>query len=436
MTLLCSIKDFLTHLVTAGIKKPKECPEFEQIVVLNTFSLIGFCFAFLAAFINLTQANPLIGWVELAASLLCLANLVYFRISKNIKIASSILLILLMLVIAALIITGGINHTGIVWIFTFVPLAIFIKRKSKGFLWITALIIMIFFLFVLQELKFLRLSYTFLEIRQALSSFVAVSLMIYFYEKSRERNEQQLIQATRESLTQEIQVQTLEKTNRELSSFSHIIAHDLKSPLSGINAIADLLMMSLNPAPDSENFQLIAKIKDNTKKMSSIIDSLLQFSKIGTTEKQLQIVDFNKVVQEVIRLLPIPSHIQLSIQENLPILQFVEVHAYQIFQNLIQNSIKYNDKEAGRIQITCQADNQTYLFSVADNGQGIEEGCREKIFQIFFTTDTCPQGRSNGIGLATVKKIIGLYGGKIWVESEPEKGTTFYFTLHKKQKPA
>ena len=134
------------------------------------------------------------------------------------------------------------------------------------------------------------------------------------------------------------------------------------------------------------------------------------------------------MVTDIIDVIHIPNHIKVNITTSLPTVKGNKFRLQQLFQNLISNAVKYNDKEQGTVKISCKDDQQFWLFSIEDNGPGIPKKYHEKIFQIFQTLDTI---ESTGIGLSIVKKIFDLYNGKVWVESEEHIGTTFYFTLKK-----
>jgi signal transduction histidine kinase len=128
-----------------------------------------------------------------------------------------------------------------------------------------------------------------------------------------------------------------------------------------------------------------------------------------------------------------PDNIKVTIENELPTIKSEETRIMQVFQNLISNAVKYMDKPNGTIKIGCAEENGFWKFSVADNGPGIEEQHFERIFKIFQTLNSQDNFESTGIGLTVIKKIVEMYGGKIWVESEVGQGSTFYFTLPKSE---
>ena len=128
-----------------------------------------------------------------------------------------------------------------------------------------------------------------------------------------------------------------------------------------------------------------------------------------------------------------PSHVRVNIDGELPVVQRDPIRMEQVFQNLIDNAITYMDKPEGIVQIGCEDQGMQWSFSITDNGPGIDRQYHEKIFKIFQTLTPRDEHESSGVGLTLVKKIIEQYGGSIWVASEPGKGSTFYFTLPKRE---
>ena len=142
-------------------------------------------------------------------------------------------------------------------------------------------------------------------------------------------------------------------------------------------------------------------------------------------------VNLKDLVAEVIDTLAPPENIEITVENELPEIACEEIRITQIFQNLLSNAVKYMDKPQGRIKIACAEENGFWRFSVADNGPGIEEKNFERIFRIFQTLSPRDEFESTGVGLTVVKKIVELYGGNIWVESNLGEGSTFFFTLPK-----
>lgn len=224
----------------------------------------------------------------------------------------------------------------------------------------------------------------------------------------------------------------IESINQELNDFAYIISHDLKAPLRGIQHIANWLVEDYQNKLDEEGKKLINLLIHRVETMQQLIDGVLQYSRVGRIKEEVKKVDLNQLVPQVIDLLSPPPHIHIDIANSLPFVIAEETRIKQLFQNLLSNALKFIDKPQGIIRIDVSSQEEVWKFSISDNGRGIETKNLSKIFQIFqkFTTDET-ENESTGIGLSVVKKIVELYGGAIWVESETEKGSTFWFTLAK-----
>jgi len=166
-----------------------------------------------------------------------------------------------------------------------------------------------------------------------------------------------------------------------------------------------------------------------TQRMHNLIDGVLQYSRVGRAKEKKGRVNLNDLVSEVIDTVAPPENIEVIVENQMPVIECEETRITQVFQNLLSNAIKYMDKPQGRIRIGCVEENGFWNFSVADNGPGIEERHFERIFRIFQTLSPRDEFESTGVGLTVVKKIVELYGGKIWVESKLGEGSTFFFTL-------
>ena len=227
-------------------------------------------------------------------------------------------------------------------------------------------------------------------------------------------------------------VQELKKTNLELRSFAHVIAHDLKSPLRGIGSIADRLIRKYADLLDIEGKDQLRLLIVRVKRMSEFIDGILRYSEIGQITEEQQDVDVNTLVAEITAEIALPDNFEIIVEQNLPTVRGERLRLKQVFQNLIINAVKYIDKPKGQITIGCTDENGFWKFSVADNGCGIKEQYFEKIFEIFQTLASRDKTESTGIGLTIVKKIVELYGGRVWLTSKIGQGSTFFFTLPQK----
>jgi light-regulated signal transduction histidine kinase (bacteriophytochrome) len=212
-----------------------------------------------------------------------------------------------------------------------------------------------------------------------------------------------------------------------------VASHDLKEPLRAISGSVQILQeryaSGLGPGAD----EVIKHTVDGANRMQTLIDDLLAYSRLTTREAVVESTDLEDTLDEAL------ANLELSIKESktvitrdpLPTVQADRTQLLQVFQNLISNAIKYRSQRTPKIHVGAEDTGAEWLFNVRDNGIGIAPQYTERIFRIFQRLHTRKEYSGTGIGLAICKKIIERHGGRIWVESEPEEGSRFNFTLPK-----
>jgi len=258
-----------------------------------------------------------------------------------------------------------------------------------------------------------------LETLQNVASLVSMQLKSAINLRERQEAESQNKKLLKE----------LEKNNNELQEYAHIVSHDLKSPLRSIEALTSWIKEDNKGKLDEISLKNFSLIEMTLEKMEQLISDILKYSSIGSNNQDHQEVPLKSIVQDLIKVLYIPENITVSLLKELPTVKGDKTKLQQVFQNLISNAIKFNDKEKGIITIDYEEKKSYHQFAITDNGIGIEKKYHDKIFKIFHSLKQSKD--SSGIGLSIVKKIIDLYQGDIWIESEPNVGATFYFTLKK-----
>ena len=223
----------------------------------------------------------------------------------------------------------------------------------------------------------------------------------------------------------------LEAANRELKDFAHIVSHDLKAPLRGISRLGQWLVEDYAAAFDDEGKNMVAMLIQRVKGMDSLIDGILEYSRVGRVVHESIPVDLNRLIPEVLEQIAAPPHIHVVIETPLPTVLGDKIRLFQVFQNLFSNAIRFMDKPAGQITIGCVDEDTQWRLSVKDNGPGIDPRHHERIFQIFQTIHARAELESTGVGLAIVKKIVEFYGGQVGVESTAGSGSTFWLTWPK-----
>ncbi|MGE5496627.1 MAG: PAS domain S-box protein, partial [Syntrophothermus sp.] len=228
-------------------------------------------------------------------------------------------------------------------------------------------------------------------------------------------------------------LEELERSNKELEQFAYVASHDLQEPLRMISSYITMLDRKYSDLLDDGARQYIHFAVDGAKRMADLIHDLLSYSRLNTRKESFKFTDLNIILDEVRR------DLQVAIQEagaelkigDMPELKVDQSQIKQLFQNLIQNAIKFRGKEfRTSIDVTSEYKEGSWIFSIRDNGIGISPEYHEKIFLLFQQLHGKDQYSGTGLGLAICKKIVERHGGRIWIESEEGKGSTFHFTLH------
>lgn len=232
-------------------------------------------------------------------------------------------------------------------------------------------------------------------------------------------------EARREQLLKELEI-----ANDELSEFAHVVSHDLKAPLRAISSLSEWIVEDYEESLDEGGKSYLNQLVSNVHRMDQLIDGILTYSTSDHTGGLVEAIDSLSYINKVISTLSIPSSTKLDFEGDFPTINYNKVQFQQVVQNLLSNAIKFVDKESGHVHIKCAEDEKYWTFSISDNGDGVPDDVGEGIFNLFSTFHDQPE-QSTGIGLSIVKKIVDRNGGRVWYESEPGKGTTFYFTIIK-----
>jgi signal transduction histidine kinase len=238
---------------------------------------------------------------------------------------------------------------------------------------------------------------------------------------------QQSIEIVKINRQREELLLNLEKQNQVLNEYAHMVSHDLKAPLRSIDTLINWFISDNEEMMNETNLKALNLVLSNVEKLDLLIKGILDYSSIDKQQTDNRIIDLNLLVDEILTTIHVSEHVDVSKKTQLPQLLGNDFRFKQLFQNLIQNAIKYNDKEKILIEIGHSENENEFCFYIKDNGMGIPEKYQTKIFDIFSKLES--NNASSGIGLSIVKKIVDLHGGKIWLESEENNGTIFYFTI-------
>jgi len=229
----------------------------------------------------------------------------------------------------------------------------------------------------------------------------------------------------------------LARSNAELEQFAYVASHDLQEPLRMVASYVQLLEQRYKDKLDSDANEFIEYAVDGALRMQKLIDGLLAYSRVGTLGKEFAPTDTEALLDDVL------ANLQVAIEETgavvthdpLPTVPADDVQLARVFQNLISNAIKFCSEEPPRVHISAAQDADEWVFSVRDNGIGIDPQHHERIFTLFQRLHTRRQYPGIGVGATIARVIVQRHGGRIWVESEPGKGSTFYFTISTRGEP-
>ena len=223
----------------------------------------------------------------------------------------------------------------------------------------------------------------------------------------------------------------LARSNAELQQFAYVASHDLQEPLRMITSYLGLLQKKFGHDLNPQAKEYMSFAVDGSQRMKRLIDDLLQYSRVDSQPIVLEEVDMNelaKVVGEDHQVAIGETEAELIV-DPLPVICADKTQMKQLLTNLVSNAIKFHDSKPPRVEVSAITYQREFVFSVKDNGIGIDPRYKEKLFKMFSRLHTRDEYPGTGIGLAITKKIVERHGGRIWFESEPGKGTTFFFTI-------
>jgi light-regulated signal transduction histidine kinase (bacteriophytochrome) len=226
-------------------------------------------------------------------------------------------------------------------------------------------------------------------------------------------------------------LEDLKRSNEELEQFAYVASHDLQEPLRMVSSFTQLIERRYKDKLDKDADDFINFAVDGANRMQRLINDLLDYSRVTTRGKKFVRVDVGSIVGQVFANLQqrIEESHALITQDDLPVIEADESQMARLFQNLIDNALKFRRDASPCVHISARKEGGFHVFAVSDNGIGIDSQYADRIFQVFQRLNTSQDYPGTGIGLAICKRIVERHGGKIWLESEVGNGSKFFFTI-------
>jgi light-regulated signal transduction histidine kinase (bacteriophytochrome) len=226
--------------------------------------------------------------------------------------------------------------------------------------------------------------------------------------------------------------QELRRANDDLQQFAYSASHDLQEPIRNVAVYSELVATRYHDLLDADGQQFLGFLTEGGRRLARLISELLEYTRAGIIEAEVGPVDSESVLRQSLASLAEAlreSGTTVTWDDPLPEVYISESHLHQVFQNLIGNAVKYRSENAPQIHVSAASRGALCCFSVRDNGIGIDPRYKERIFGVFKRLNHDQKYSGTGIGLAICQRVVERYGGRIWVESEPGQGSTFFFTV-------
>ena len=394
-------------------------------------SLIGF----IAVFFSLitVAAYAFIGFYDgLFITLLpTISSLIYLsliRYSGNLILCANYLVISFLTIVTLFVaLSNGIYSPYIIWMVAVPVAAYLLSGKKNGDLVLGATFTIIFGLAAMKYFKYqlpeviLGDWFSYFTVLSLVLFLIYIVVLVNWYLKIAEQHQNEL-----KSLNKKLQL-----SNIELERFAYIASHDMKTPIRNIVSFLNLTERRAGEELSPELLEYITFASKSAKELNTLIEDILNYSRVAKTETQFEEIDLNLVMDQVSDSLTSQEgyqHVKVEF-EQLPILKAENSQMTQLFQNLVENGLKYNKSQYPEVKIKYKVGDHKHLITIEDNGIGIEKDYYNTIFEMFKRLNNKGTYEGTGMGLAICKKIVERYNGNIWLESEPETGSRFYLTF-------
>lgn len=370
-------------------------------------------------------------YIMFYTTIAAISYLFILNTTKNLDLCADFFTIQCLLVSMTLMyFTGGIVSPFLFWFFSIAPVSFFYFKVRKATIW-SCIVAVCFFIFAGLQI------FELIELKQHLDTklFLVIWTFNFSYTSfifiSSFRNFQNGLKRVNKKL--HFTNNKLKNANEELERFVYIASHDLKSPLRGIISFITLFKKRYKKEVDEQGVEFIDLIASNASQMHNLIEDILEYSKSNSREIKKEIVDLNLVINQINTNIKTENNYPNArlIYSNLPTVSSDFILLKQVFQNLIENGLKYNNSLNKNISVQYLEKSDHLYFIIKDNGIGMEQKYLDRIFEMFQRLHNKDEYQGTGIGLAICKKIIQQLEGKIWVTSILNEGSSFHFSLPK-----
>ncbi len=360
-----------------------------------------------------------------------LSSLIYLaliRYSGNLNLCANYLIISFLSIVTLFVtLSNGIYSPYMVWMVAVPVAAYLLSGKSFGDVVLAFTLVIIF---ALAGLKYFNVEMPEMILGDWFSYFTLLSLVLFliyivflvnWYLKIADQHQNEL-----KALNEKLKL-----SNIELERFAYIASHDMKTPIRNIISFLNLTERRAGKELSAELQEYITYASKSARELNTLIEDILNYSRVTKTETHFEEIDLNQIMNQVSTSLTSQNpyqHVKVEF-EKLPVLKAESSQMTQLFQNLVENGLKYNQSKFPEVRIKYQLDQRKHIIIVEDNGIGVEEDYHKTIFEMFKRLNNKEKYEGTGMGLAICKKIVERYNGNIWIESEPESGSRFHLSF-------
>lgn len=422
---------------------PEKVVDRQRFIVFRIFSFTTMLVC-LGVFAKMLLTLTKINWLPFFVLLLGLVIFInYLRIKKSseLPLAYLIMLISALIVLHCVAYTcGGIRTAGTFFMSAVIIYAFMLLGKRGGWLIASLAAIHAVFMFIISTYTDWTSFSLFDEridlinedfLTNILLSFFLISALSSYLQSNRNVVIRKVMQSKEELENINLELlarnKSLEEKNAELDKFASVAAHDLRAPLRAIGSLSDMILEDEQTLSYDarEKLQLI---RNRTHRMDKLLSALLEYSRVDRTQKELSDVEVKSLLVGILSKHAAQNNIEFSISEGMPRLYTSPIALEHVLSELVENAVKFSNKEKIKIEFAAHKSSDKWQFSVRDNGPGIGKEFKEKVFVIFQTLQARDTFESTGAGLAIAQKLVHEANGEIWLSTEQDHGTTFHFT--------